>query len=76
MTEPNRRSGNMPSPGSPGRGTAEPYASDVLLIADARKNGPNGSERVSQLSGSPSEPMDVESVVRRLIALLKEEQAR
>lgn len=65
---------------SSGRGTlrtAEPL--DVLLIADEPRMPGNGRGKRSNQRGTTSrqpesaEPLDMESVVRRLIALLSEE---
>jgi hypothetical protein len=51
----------------------EPYAADVLLIAepagDRRTEGGNGGN-----GNHPAEPLDMENVVRKLIALLSEQQ--
>jgi hypothetical protein len=67
---------NSPSRPSSGRGTPQAaYDSDVLLIADEPRKS-RGSGKAQSMASMPderSEPLDMESVVRRLIALLREE---
>ena len=72
MGEPTRKANSSSRPSSE-RGT--PQAADVLLIADEPRKS-RGSGKAQSMASMPderSEPLDMESVVRRLIALLREE---
>jgi hypothetical protein len=76
MTEPVRRTQQSVTSQAAERGRGEPYASDVLLIADSAETGQTGSNGVHGRPGTAPEPLDMESVVRKLIALLSDTQAQ
>lgn len=67
MDEPNRRVRQIPHHSSELDALSHEYPLDVLLIADSRTSGTTAPSR------QPTEPLDMESVVRKLIALLSEQ---
>ena len=73
MGEPVRREKQKGVRGDSRYAQTDPYAADVLLIADSaadrRSEGANGGN-----GSGPAEPLDMENVVRKLIALLSEQQ--
>jgi hypothetical protein len=73
MGEPNRRSHHKADHNGEGFATTESYATDVLLIADTAEENRRGT-RSGGSEAAPAEPLDVETVVRKLIALLSEQQ--
>lgn len=69
MTEPIRRSRSETRHPAAGTALPEAYAMDVLLIADEpRRRGKRPAGR-----SKATEPLDMETVVRKLIAVLHEE---
>jgi len=75
MGEPTRKV-NSPSRRSSEHGTPQAaYVADVLLIADEprKSRGRGNAQSMASMPDDRSEPLDMESVVRRLIALLREE---
>jgi hypothetical protein len=72
MGEPVRRVSHKAVRREAGYAEDEPYAADVLLIADAaeyqRRDGPSSAD-----GEEAAEPLNVENVVRKLIALLSEQ---
>jgi hypothetical protein len=69
MAEPIRRSRSETRRKSAGAALPESYAMDVLLIADEpRRTGKRPGDRSKSI-----EPLDMETVVRKLIAVLHEE---
>ena len=74
MTEPKRITHwKAQNEGAAFEGT-DAYAKDVLLIADAESGGRNAIGSAGNRPGQ-TESLDVESVVRKLIALLDEQQS-
>jgi hypothetical protein len=73
MGEPVRRDNRKALRGDLRQPHGEAYATDVLLIAE-----PSGDRRSQDADGDqaslPAEPLDMENVVRRLIALLNEQE--
>ena len=77
MSEPTRKGTRRIRPSAADRPAAGEYEPDVLLIADEPRGGAydwqaRTNPRVTGRE-QPIGPMDMESVVRRLIALLTEE---
>jgi hypothetical protein len=69
MSEPIRRSRSETHDPATGTALPEAYAMDVLLIADEpRRTGKRSSGRAKSI-----EPLDMETVVRKLIAVLHDE---
>lgn len=69
MAEPLRRSQSETRHPAAGTASEGVYATDVLLIADEpRRTGKRSAGR-----SASSEPLDMETVVRKLIAVLHEE---
>ena len=73
MGEPVRRDNRKALRGDPRHSHGEAYATDVLLIAET-----SGDRRSQDAHGNQAnlytEPLDMENVVRRLIALLNEQE--
>jgi hypothetical protein len=70
MAEPIRRSQSETHRPVAGTSSQDAYATDVLLIADEpRRTG----KRLAGRDAAPVEPLDMETVVRKLIAVLHEE---
>lgn len=73
MGEPVRRDNRKAQRGEAKPLHGEAYATDVLLIAD-----PSGERRSANAHSNqeslPAEPLDMENVVRRLIALFNEQE--
>jgi hypothetical protein len=70
MAEPIRRSQSETHRPVAGTSSQDAYATDVLLIADEpRRTG----KRLRGGDSAPVEPLDMETVVRKLIAVLHEE---
>ena len=76
MAEPIRRSQSETRRPSADTAAAAAYATDVLLIADEpRRTGKRlaGRDSTPEDRSAPVEPLDMETVVRKLIAVLHEE---
>jgi hypothetical protein len=73
MTEPNRRTHHKAEAAGQGYAPAESYATEVLLIADAAEGGRYETRKAGG-EAAEAEPLDMESVVRKLIALLSDQQ--
>jgi len=76
MAEPIRRSQSETHRPVAGTSSQDAYATDVLLIADEpRRTGKRlaGRDSTPEDRSAPVEPLDMETVVRKLIAVLHEE---
>ena len=69
MAEPIRLSKSETHRQAAGTGSNPAYATEVLLIADE----PRGTAKSSSGRSKSIEPLDMETVVRKLIAVLNEE---
>lgn len=77
MAEPIRRVNSARTPRVESDALGGPYALDVLLIADDPSRPGKGRAAKKAIAAGrieSIEPLDMESVVRRLIAVLSEEQ--
>ena len=72
MSEPKRITHHMRETEGAHYEGPDAYAKDVLLIAEGSATGRNAAG--SEENGAHKESLDVESVVRKLIALLDEQQ--
>ena len=72
MGEPVRRISHREVRSEEGYAQDEPYAADILLIADAAPNHRRDDQNRSDGEGT-AESLNMENVVRKLIALLSEQ---
>ncbi|HET6845922.1 MAG TPA: hypothetical protein VFH29_03760 [Anaerolineales bacterium] len=74
MGEPVHRENHKKARAETGLGHGDPYAADVLLIA-AREDERQPSGGNDAANRGAVEPLDMENVVRKLIALLNEQES-